>query len=125
MLQSELESCKELQELEPENKCEAPFPETLLLSGGLFPGRTGEEGRGLGRAGRVSRGWEQRRVLERWPFSAISAGCLLTIILLMRALDPLLYEKETLQYFQTLKASDRPSGRGEGASPWAGERQLM
>lgn len=32
-------------------------------------------------------------------------GCLLTIILLMRALDPLLYEKETLQYFQTLKAS--------------------
>ncbi|KAF0877915.1 TGM1 glutamyltransferase, partial [Crocuta crocuta] len=51
VLQSELESCKELQELEPENK---------------------------------------------W--------CLLTIILLMRALDPLLYEKETLQYFQTLKA---------------------
>lgn len=52
VLQSELESCKELQELEPENK---------------------------------------------W--------CLLTIILLMRALDPLLYEKETLQYFHTLKAS--------------------
>lgn len=38
-------------------------------------------------------------------FPAISPGCLLTIILLMRALDPLLYEKETLQYFQTLKAS--------------------
>ncbi|XP_029095214.1 geranylgeranyl transferase type-2 subunit alpha isoform X1 [Monodon monoceros] len=53
VLQSELESCKELQELEPENK---------------------------------------------W--------CLLTIILLMRALDPLHYEKETLQYFQTLKAVD-------------------
>ncbi|KAF6132428.1 Rab geranylgeranyltransferase subunit alpha [Phyllostomus discolor] len=53
VLQSELTSCKELQELEPENK---------------------------------------------W--------CLLTIILLMRALDPLLYEKETLQYFQTLKAVD-------------------
>lgn len=53
VLQSELESCKELQELEPENK---------------------------------------------W--------CLLTIILLMRALDPLQYEKETLQYFQTLKAVD-------------------
>ncbi|XP_015976108.1 geranylgeranyl transferase type-2 subunit alpha isoform X1 [Rousettus aegyptiacus] len=53
VLQSELESCKELQELEPENK---------------------------------------------W--------CLLTIILLMRALDPLLYEKETLQYFQTLKVVD-------------------
>lgn len=31
VLQSELESCKELQELEPENKCEAPFPEVLLL----------------------------------------------------------------------------------------------
>ncbi|GAB1298912.1 Geranylgeranyl transferase type-2 subunit alpha [Apodemus speciosus] len=53
VLQSELESCKELQELEPENK---------------------------------------------W--------CLLTIILLMRALDPLLYEKETLQYFSTLKTVD-------------------
>lgn len=53
VLQSELKSCKELQELEPENK---------------------------------------------W--------CLLTIILLMRALDPLLYEKETLQYFQTLQAVD-------------------
>lgn len=38
-------------------------------------------------------------------FSDLSSGCLLTIILLMRALDPLLYEKETLQYFQTLKAS--------------------
>nr|XP_033781231.1 geranylgeranyl transferase type-2 subunit alpha [Geotrypetes seraphini] len=53
VLQSELESCKELQELEPDNK---------------------------------------------W--------CLLTIILLMRALDPLGYEKETLDYFQTLKAVD-------------------
>lgn len=38
-------------------------------------------------------------------FPTPSSGCLLTIILLMRALDPLLYEKETLQYFQTLKAS--------------------
>lgn len=53
VLQSELESCKELQALEPENK---------------------------------------------W--------CLLTIILLMRALDPLAYEKETLHYFETLKAAD-------------------
>ncbi|XP_078501071.1 geranylgeranyl transferase type-2 subunit alpha [Lissotriton helveticus] len=53
VLQSELESCKELQTLEPENK---------------------------------------------W--------CLLTIILLMRALDPLAYEKETLHYFDTLKAAD-------------------
>ncbi|XP_067389174.1 geranylgeranyl transferase type-2 subunit alpha isoform X2 [Emydura macquarii macquarii] len=53
LLQSELESCKELQGLEPENK---------------------------------------------W--------CLLTIILLMRALDPLAYERETLGYFDTLKAAD-------------------
>lgn len=52
-LQSELESCKQLQELEKDNK---------------------------------------------W--------CLLTIILLMRALDPLGYEKETLQYFKELKAVD-------------------
>ncbi|CAI9598075.1 unnamed protein product [Staurois parvus] len=53
VLQQELQSCKELQELEPDNK---------------------------------------------W--------CLLTIILLMRALDPLLYEVETLHYFDTLKAVD-------------------
>lgn len=33
------------------------------------------------------------------------SGCLLTIILLMRALDPLGYEKETLAHFQTLKVS--------------------
>lgn len=36
VLQSELKSCKELQDLEPENKCEALFPEILLLSGSLF-----------------------------------------------------------------------------------------
>ncbi|XP_072006855.1 geranylgeranyl transferase type-2 subunit alpha [Engystomops pustulosus] len=53
VLQQELQSCKELQELEPDNK---------------------------------------------W--------CLLTIILLMRALDPLLYEKESLCYFDTLKSVD-------------------
>lgn len=53
VLQSELESCNQLQELEPLNK---------------------------------------------W--------CLLTIILLMRALDPLGYEKETLAHFQTLKEVD-------------------
>ncbi|XP_068127555.1 geranylgeranyl transferase type-2 subunit alpha [Hyperolius riggenbachi] len=53
VLQHELQSCKELQELEPENK---------------------------------------------W--------CLLTIILLMRALDPLLYEEESLCCFDTLKAVD-------------------
>lgn len=32
----------------------------------------------------------------------------------MRALDPLLYEKETLQYFQTLKASRALGNRQEG-----------
>lgn len=53
VLQSELQSCKQLQELEPLNK---------------------------------------------W--------CLLTIILLMRALDPLGYEKETLAHFQTLQEVD-------------------
>ncbi|NP_001086755.1 Rab geranylgeranyltransferase alpha [Xenopus laevis] len=53
VLQQELKSCKELQELEPENK---------------------------------------------W--------CLLTIILLMRALDPLAYEKESLGCFETLKVVD-------------------
>nr|KAF6460620.1 hypothetical protein HJG59_011525 [Molossus molossus] len=53
VLRSELKYCKELQELEPENK---------------------------------------------W--------CLLTFILLMQLLDPLLYEKEMLQYFQTLKTVD-------------------
>ncbi|KAJ3599004.1 hypothetical protein NHX12_032967 [Muraenolepis orangiensis] len=53
VLQSELQSCNQLQELEPLNK---------------------------------------------W--------CLLTIILLMRALDPLGYEKETIAHFQTLKEVD-------------------
>ncbi|KAE8633377.1 hypothetical protein XENTR_v10001867 [Xenopus tropicalis] len=53
VLQQELKSCKDLQELEPDNK---------------------------------------------W--------CLLTIILLMRALDPLVYEKEALGYFETLKVVD-------------------
>uniref|UniRef100_A0A674NN21 Geranylgeranyl transferase type-2 subunit alpha n=1 Tax=Takifugu rubripes TaxID=31033 RepID=A0A674NN21_TAKRU len=53
VLQSELDSCNQLQELEPLNK---------------------------------------------W--------CLLTVILLMRALDPLGYEKETLAHFQTLKEVD-------------------
>ncbi|XP_053710353.1 geranylgeranyl transferase type-2 subunit alpha [Synchiropus splendidus] len=36
----------------------------------------------------------------------LNKWCLLTIILLMRALDPLGYEKETLTYFQTLKEVD-------------------
>ncbi|XP_063057075.1 geranylgeranyl transferase type-2 subunit alpha [Engraulis encrasicolus] len=53
VLQSELQSCNQLLELEPENK---------------------------------------------W--------CLLTIVLLMRALDPLGYEKETLNHFQKLKEVD-------------------
>lgn len=67
------------------------------------PFRSG--GEGLGRAGWVSGRWERRRVQRDFPFPTLFTGCLLTIILLMRALDPLLYEKETLQYFQTLKAS--------------------
>lgn len=37
--------------------------------------------------------------------SFASAGCLLTIILLMRALDPLGYEQEMLAHFRTLKVS--------------------
>ncbi|TNN29650.1 Geranylgeranyl transferase type-2 subunit alpha [Liparis tanakae] len=37
---------------------------------------------------------------------ALYSGCLLTIILLMRALDPLGYEKETLAHFQTLQEVD-------------------
>ncbi|XP_033626291.1 geranylgeranyl transferase type-2 subunit alpha-like [Asterias rubens] len=53
VLTQELESCQQLQELEPDNK---------------------------------------------W--------CLLTIILLMRAVDPLRYEEETLRYFQTLLKTD-------------------
>ncbi|XP_071508006.1 geranylgeranyl transferase type-2 subunit alpha-like [Diadema antillarum] len=53
LLKSELESCQQLQELEPENK---------------------------------------------W--------CLLTIILLMRAVDPLKHETEMLRYFQTLLTQD-------------------
>uniref|UniRef100_A0A8C6P4I9 Geranylgeranyl transferase type-2 subunit alpha n=1 Tax=Nothobranchius furzeri TaxID=105023 RepID=A0A8C6P4I9_NOTFU len=36
----------------------------------------------------------------------LNKWCLLTIILLMRALDPLGYEKETLAHFQTLKEVD-------------------
>lgn len=40
---------------------------------------------------------------QRSAAHPVFAGCLLTIILLMRALDPLGYEKETLAHFQTLK----------------------
>lgn len=53
----------------------------------------------------------QEDLEETVLFLTISSGCLLTIILLMRALDPLLYEKETLQYFQTLKASQACGNR--------------
>lgn len=56
-------------------------------------------------------------------FLTLSVGCLLTIILLMRALDPLLYEKETLQYFQTLKASPAV-GAGIREARRAAGRQL-
>lgn len=47
-------------------------------------------------------------------------GCLLTIILLMRALDPLGYEKETLAHFQTLKVCHSRSQQqhsGAAATP--------
>ncbi|XP_008305382.1 geranylgeranyl transferase type-2 subunit alpha [Cynoglossus semilaevis] len=43
------------------------------------------------------------QLLEMEP---LNKWCLLTIILLMRALDPLGYEKETLGHFQTLKEVD-------------------
>lgn len=101
VLQSELESCKELQELEPENKCEN-LPTKKAWPGDLL---------------------EQRVLRSYKHLSVLSPGCLLTIILLMRALDPLLYEKETLQYFNTLKASwawgDTPR-----EAQWATGRQL-
>lgn len=61
-------------------------------------------------------------------FPALSPGCLLTIILLMRALDPLRYERETLQYFQTLKAG-WVCGSWHGGSParrgWAADTQSL
>lgn len=40
------------------------------------------------------------------------AGCLLTIILLMRALDPLGYEQEMLAHFRTLRVSIIPTVTG-------------
>lgn len=79
MLQSELESCNQLQELEPLNKCESI--EQVFV---LFFLRTSA-------------------LPQRSAVRGVFAGCLLTIILLMRALDPLGYEKETLAHFQTLK----------------------
>lgn len=75
----------------------------------------------MARAKRVLR-WEQR-IQDKLLFPTLSPGCLLTIILLMWALDPLLYEKETLQYFQTLKAS-WTLGMGKGEAQWEGRRQL-
>ncbi|KFO32086.1 Geranylgeranyl transferase type-2 subunit alpha [Fukomys damarensis] len=101
VLQSELKSCKELQELEPENKCKVHSlkgcsPRSLLRK--PSPRQSLESSKDLTRMGAEE---DPRDDLNSCPPS----GCLLTIILLMRALDPLLYEKETLQYFQTLKAS--------------------
>lgn len=75
----------------------------------------GESGKGLQRMG------AEEDPGETVLFPALSPGCLLTIILLMRALDPLQYEKETLQYFQTLKAS-RVRGNRRGGGP-AGRRR--
>lgn len=74
VLQSELDSCNQLQELEPLNKCKCVCVFDLVLS--------------------------DYTELLSFP------GCLLTVILLMRALDPLGYEKETLAHFQTLKVNE-------------------
>uniref|UniRef100_A0A672H0J7 Geranylgeranyl transferase type-2 subunit alpha n=1 Tax=Salarias fasciatus TaxID=181472 RepID=A0A672H0J7_SALFA len=49
---------------------------------------------------------ELQSVNQLQELEPLNKWCLLTIILLMRALDPLGYEKETLAHFQTLKAVD-------------------
>ncbi|XP_024114892.1 geranylgeranyl transferase type-2 subunit alpha [Oryzias melastigma] len=49
---------------------------------------------------------ELQSVKQLQELEPLNKWCLLTIILLMRALDPLGYEKETLAYFQTLKEVD-------------------
>uniref|UniRef100_A0A3Q2GAD5 Geranylgeranyl transferase type-2 subunit alpha n=1 Tax=Cyprinodon variegatus TaxID=28743 RepID=A0A3Q2GAD5_CYPVA len=51
---------------------------------------------------------ELQSVRQLQELEPLNKWCLLTIILLMRALDPLGYEKETLAHFQTLKVSTRP-----------------
>ncbi|XP_015251623.1 PREDICTED: geranylgeranyl transferase type-2 subunit alpha [Cyprinodon variegatus] len=49
---------------------------------------------------------ELQSVRQLQELEPLNKWCLLTIILLMRALDPLGYEKETLAHFQTLKDVD-------------------
>ncbi|XP_007550708.1 geranylgeranyl transferase type-2 subunit alpha isoform X2 [Poecilia latipinna] len=49
---------------------------------------------------------ELQSVNQLQELEPLNKWCLLTIILLMRALDPLGYEKETLAHFQTLKEVD-------------------
>uniref|UniRef100_A0A3Q2ZQY2 Geranylgeranyl transferase type-2 subunit alpha n=1 Tax=Kryptolebias marmoratus TaxID=37003 RepID=A0A3Q2ZQY2_KRYMA len=49
---------------------------------------------------------ELQSVKQLQELEPLNKWCLLTIILLMRALDPLGYEKETLAHFQTLKEVD-------------------
>jgi len=44
------------------------------------------------------------------PLTPPTPGCVLTVILLMRALDPLGYERETVRYFETLRAVDPVRG---------------
>lgn len=86
VLQSELESCNQLQELEPLNKCKVSMCVCECVC--------------LTRCCQITQ-----------SSAALSTpGCLLTVILLMRALDPLGYEKETLDHFQTLKVSDGVCG---------------
>ncbi|MEQ2212425.1 hypothetical protein XENOCAPTIV_030492, partial [Xenoophorus captivus] len=49
---------------------------------------------------------ELQSVNQLQELEPLNKWCLLTIILLMRALDPLGYEKETLAHFQTLREVD-------------------
>lgn len=49
---------------------------------------------------------ELQSVNQLQELEPLNKWCLLTVILLMRALDPLGYEKETLTHFQTLKEVD-------------------
>ncbi|MGH0135574.1 UNVERIFIED_CONTAM: hypothetical protein FKN15_025712, partial [Acipenser sinensis] len=101
VLQSELDSCTQLQEMEPENKCTGQ---------GQYQGSDSGTGQGQYQGSDSGTGHDQYQGsdsgTEQGQYQGCDSGCLLTIILLMRALDPLGYEKDTLQYFKTLKAAD-------------------
>lgn len=81
VLQSELQSCTQLLELEPQNKCESLMCLILHFNNFYF----------------------HAALFVFVSHFLPPSGCLLTIILLMRALDPLGHEKETLAHFQMLK----------------------